>query len=88
MSDTPPTTATILARRQTQKSPSFCVAIDTPEGLSFLICRATFTKNRQNFSTHLPSRKFPPNRPPAPTRQAFSQHPTTSTQSFPISHFS
>jgi hypothetical protein len=83
MSDTPPLTATILARRKTQKSPSFCVTIDTPEGLSFLIYRATFPKNRQNFSTHLSPQKNFPDHPPARTQQAFVNQPTTSTPSFP-----
>ncbi|MGE4442082.1 MAG: hypothetical protein AB7D27_11430 [Desulfomicrobium sp.] len=88
MSDMPPTKQAILAQRQTQKSPSFCVTINTPEGLSFLICCATFLKNRQNFSTHLSRQKNLPNHPPARTRQAFVNHPATQLQSFPNSHFS
>jgi hypothetical protein len=88
MSDTPPSAATILARRKTQKSPSFCVTIDTPEGLSFLIYRATFPKNRQNFSTHLSPQKNFPDHPPARTQQAFVNQPTTSTPSFPNFSFS
>jgi len=71
MSDSPPTTAAILARRQTQKSPSFCATIDTPEGLSILILRENQVRKTPKFSTHLAPRKFPPKHPPARTQQAF-----------------
>jgi hypothetical protein len=86
MSDKPPLHEAISARSQTQESPSFCVTIDTPEGLSILILRENQVRKSPKFSTHSSPRKFPPRRPPARTQQAFVNQPTTSTPSFP--HFS
>jgi len=88
MSDTPAQHPTVLAHRQTQKSPSFCAIIDTPEGLSILIFREKQVRKTPKFSTLSPPQKIPPNHPPARTRQAFVNHSATQLQSFPNSHFS
>jgi len=88
MSDMPAPHPTVLAHRQTQESPSFCVTFDTPEGLSILIFREKQVRKTPKFSTLSQPQKFPPDHPPARTRQAFVNHPATQLQSFPNSHFS
>jgi hypothetical protein len=79
MSDTPAQHPTVLAHRQTQKSPSFCAIIDTPEGLSILIFREkTGQKNAEilnSFSAAKNSTQPPASPHPSSIRQP-SSHPT------------